>query len=57
MAEHAPTPTRTNELSAEPPDHFRFHAPQHAHLAPAFGSDLFGGSQGFARFFGNAQTS
>ncbi len=52
MAEHAPTPTRTNELSAAPPDHFRFHA-QHAHLASAFGSDLFGvKAEAFARFFG-----
>ena len=52
MAAHAPTPTRSNDLSAAPPDHFRFHA-QHAHLAPAFGSDVFGvKAESFARFFG-----
>ena len=52
MAAHAPTPTRTTELSAEAPHHFRFHA-QHAHLAPAFGIDSFGvKAEAFARFFG-----
>ena len=52
MAAHAPTPKRTTELSAASPHHFRFHA-QHAHLAPAFGSDSFGmKAEAFARFFG-----
>ena len=52
MTTHAPIPKLTTELSAASPDHFRFHA-QHAHLAPAFGSDLFGvKAEAFARFFG-----
>jgi uncharacterized membrane protein len=52
MAAHESTPTPPTELSAASPDHFRFHA-QHAHLAPAFGSDIFGvKAEAFARFFG-----
>jgi uncharacterized membrane protein len=52
MAPHAPTPKLTAEQSAASPHHFRFHA-QHAHLAPAFGSDTLGvKAEAFARFFG-----
>ena len=52
MAAHAPIPKLITEQSAEPPHHLRFHA-QHAHLAPAFGSDIFGvKAEAFARFFG-----
>jgi uncharacterized membrane protein len=52
MAAHAPMPKHAATLAAAPPHHFRFHA-QHAHLAPAFGSDSFGvRAEAFARFFG-----
>jgi uncharacterized membrane protein len=52
MAAHAPTPTGITERSPASDHHFRFHA-QHAHLAPAFGSDSFGvRAEAFARFFG-----
>ncbi len=52
MAAHAPTPTLAPEPSAAPRHHLRFHAP-HLHLAPVFGSDVFGKkAEAFARFFG-----
>jgi uncharacterized membrane protein len=46
------TPSPAAAPAPAPRDHFRFHAP-HLHLAPAFGSDAFGGkAEAFARFFG-----
>ena len=52
MASHTAPQTSIPAPSAGPPHHFRFHAP-HLHLAPAFGSDVFGvKAEAFARFFG-----
>ena len=52
MATLTSTPNLVPAPSAGPPHHLRFHLP-HAHLAAAFGSDLFGvKAEAFARFFG-----